>query len=138
MEFIQQNLLLVAIAVTSGAMLLATFIRRPGGKGLSPTQATLLINREDALTIDVREPAEFTAGHVADSRNIPAGQIKDRLTELEKFKERPLILICQSGARSATACAQLTKAGFTKVHSLDGGIDAWVQGGLPIRKGARK
>lgn len=139
MEFIQHNILLVAVAVTSGVMLLATFIRRPGaGKSVTPTQATLLINREDALTIDVREANEYAAGHLPDSRNIPAGKLSERLGELEKFKERALIVVCQSGARSATAAAQLGKAGFTKVHNLEGGIAKWVEAGLPIKKGGKK
>ncbi|MBK1681213.1 rhodanese-like domain-containing protein [Rhodocyclus tenuis] len=139
MEFIQQNILLVAVAVTSGVMLLASFIRRPGsGKSVTPTQATLLINREDALTIDVREPNEYAAGHLPDSRNIPAAKLAERIGELEKFKERALIVVCQSGARSASASAQLGKAGFTQVHNLEGGIAKWVEAGLPIKKGGKK
>jgi rhodanese-related sulfurtransferase len=139
LEFIQHNILLVAVAVTSGVMLLATFIRRPGsGKGVTPAQATLLINREDALTIDVREAAEYTAGHLPDSRNIPAAKLAERIGELDKFKERSLILVCQSGSRSAGACVQLGKAGFTKVHNLEGGLAAWVAAGLPVKKGGKK
>lgn len=139
MEFIQQNIYLVAIAVFSGAMLVFSTFRRPGGaNALSPTQATLLINREDAVVIDVREPAEYAAGHLPDSRNIPVGLLLDRIGEIEKFKDSPLILLCQSGVRSAGACPKLAKLGFTKVHNLDGGIEAWVQAGLPIKKGTKK
>lgn len=139
MEFIQQNIYLVAIAVFSGAMLLSTTFRRTGGaNSLSPTQATLLINREDAQVIDVREPAEYAAGHLPESRNIPAGELLDRIGEIEKLKDSPLIVICQSGVRSASACPKLGKLGFTRVNSLDGGIEAWVQAGMPIKKGAKK
>jgi rhodanese-related sulfurtransferase len=139
LEFIQQNIYLVAIAVFSGAMLLSTTFRSTGGaRSLSTTQATLLINREDAQVIDVREPAEYAAGHLADSRNIPAGQLEERIGELEKLKDQPLILICQTGPRSSGACTRLAKLGFAKVHSLDGGIESWVQAGLPIKKGTKK
>ncbi len=139
MEFIQQNIYLVAIAVFSGAMLLSTTFRSSGGaRSLSTTQATLLINREDAQLLDVREPAEYAAGHLPDSRNIPAAQLEARIGELEKLKDSPLIVICQTGVRSSGACNRLTKLGFGKIHSLDGGIEAWVQAGLPIRKGTKK
>lgn len=139
MEFIQQNIYLVAIAVFSGAMLLSTTFRPTGGKNsLSPVQATLLINREDAQVIDVREPAEYAAGHLPESRNIPAGQLEERVGELEKLKDQPLIVLCQTGARATGACTRLTKLGFSKVHSLDGGIESWVQAGLPIKKGTKK
>lgn len=139
MDFIQQNIYLVAIAILSGAMLLVTSLRRPGGgNAVTPAQATLLINREDAVIIDVREPDEYAAGHLPESRNIPAGKLEERVGELEKYKDTPLILVCQSGARSAGSCARLGKLGFAKTHNLAGGVGAWVEAGLPIRKGGRK
>jgi len=139
LEFIQQNIYLVIIAVLSGAMLLTTSFRRPGvGNALTPTQATLLINRENALVIDVREPAEYVAGHLPESRNIPAAQLESRIGELEKFKDSPLILVCQSGARSSGACTKLGKLGFSKVQNLDGGVAAWSEAGLPLKKGSKK
>lgn len=139
MEFIQQNLILIASAVVSGSMLLFMSIRRPGGAhALTPTQATLLINREDAQVIDVREPDEFVAGHLPDSRNIPVGRLDERVGELDKLKTAPLILVCQTGARTSGACKKLEKLGFTRVHVLDGGINAWRTAGLPLKKGAKK
>lgn len=139
MEFIQQNIYLVVIAILSGAMLLVTSLRRPGGSNaVTPTEAILLINREDALMLDVREAAEYINGHVPDSRNIPAGQLEERVGELDKFKNTPLVLICQSGARSSSACSRLAKLGFTRVHNLSGGIGAWAQAGLPLKKGNKK
>jgi rhodanese-related sulfurtransferase len=140
LEFIQQNMYLVAIAVISGAMLLFTTLRRPGGSrnSLTATQATLLINREDAQIIDVREPDEYVSGHLPESRNFPLGQIEGRAGELDKFKDTPLILVCQSGSRSAGACSQLAKLGFARVHNLEGGINAWRASGLPLKKGAKK
>ncbi len=139
MEFIQQNLLLVAVAVVSGSMLLGLSFRRPGGaKALTPTQATMLINRENAQLIDIREPNEYVSGHLLDSRNIPAGALAERVGELEQLKDKPLILVCQSGARSSSACATLAKHGFARVHTLEGGVAAWSEAGLPLKKGARK
>ncbi len=139
MEFIQQNLLLVLMALGSGGALIAMSMRRPGGRGgVTPTQATLLINREDAQVIDVRGSDEYVSGHLPDSRNIPLEQLEARAGELEKFKDTPVILVCQTGARSSGACKQLEKLGFTKVNNLDSGIAGWRSAGLPLKKGAKK
>ena len=139
MEFIQQNIYLVAIALVSGLGLLVLTFRRPGDRNsLSATQATQLINREDAQVIDVREPAEYAAGHLPESRNIPAAQLSGRITELDKYKETPLILVCQTGPRSTGACNQLIAQGFARVHNLEGGIAGWREAGLPLKKGTKK
>ena len=139
MEFIQQNIFLVAIAAVSGIAFLVLSLRTAGGKNsLTPTQATLLINREDAQIIDVREPDEYVAGHLPESRNIPLGRLEERAGELDKFKDAPLILVCKTGARTVGACKQLEKLGFTRAHALEGGIEAWRTAGLPLKKGAKK
>ncbi len=139
MEFIEQNILLVAVALVSGTMLLIVSFRRPGGpQAVTVTQAAMLVNRENAQFVDVREPNEYVGGHLADARNIPAASLSERVGELETMKDRPLILVCQSGSRSADACKTLIKLGFTRVHSLEGGVAAWSEAGLPLKKGARK
>jgi rhodanese-related sulfurtransferase len=139
LEFIQQNLLLVLLAVGSGAALLFTSLRRPGGRnGVTSTQATLLINRENAVVVDVRATDEYVAGHLPESRNIPLDQLEARVSELDSKKEAPLILVCQTGARSAGACKQLEKLGFARVSNLEGGIAGWRSAGLPLKKGAKK
>jgi rhodanese-related sulfurtransferase len=139
LEFIQQNMFLIAIAIVSGTMLAVVSFRRPAGRNsLTPTQATLLINREDAQIIDVREPDEYVAGHLPESRNFPLARLEERAGELEKAKNSPVILVCQSGARSSGACKQLEKLGFTKVHNLDGGVNAWRAAGMPLKKGSKK
>ena len=109
-------------------------IMRPSGNSVSPGEATQLINREDAVVIDVREAGEYNAGHLLDARHIPLGELAKRTAELDKFKDKPIILNCQSGARSASACSILSKAGFARVHNLEGGIAAWEQAGMPISR----
>ena len=134
-DFIKDNLPWVGLAAFSGGMLLwQTWQARGGGAGVSPMQATLMINREDAVVVDVREPAEYGGGHIPNSRHIPLSQLVKRLPELEKFKERTIIINCASGNRSASACGALRRAGFAKVFNLSGGISAWAQAGLPITK----
>jgi len=139
LEFIVQNSMLITAAVISGGMFLVFTFYRPGNKAaLTTTQATLLINREDAVVIDVRQPDEYIAGHLPESRNIPLGQLEERAAELDKFKDTPLIMVCQTGARSDSACKKLEKLGFSKLNNLAGGINACRDAGLPLKKGTKK
>ena len=122
--------------VSSGLMLLWPLLTGGGGKGLSPAEATLMINRQDAVVVDVRETNEWGEGHIAGARHIALGQLDKRIAELEKFKSRPIIVCCASGSRASGACGQLKKAGFEQVFNLDGGLSAWTGASLPLtRKG---
>ena len=132
-----QNLLLLSIAVISGIGLIWPLVR-PAGNEVNPGQATLLINREDAHVIDVREAAEFAGGHLPEARNIPLARLADRVAEIDRFKEKPVILCCASGMRSGKAGSELKKLGFTRIYNLAGGIDAWVGAGYPVKKGTRE
>ena len=138
MEFINQNILLIAVVVVSGLGLLWPLVVGGAKNEVSPAQATLLINREDAHVIDVREVDEFAGGHLPEARNVPLAKLADRISEIEKFKDKPVIVCCASGMRSAKASGELAKLGFVQVHSLAGGVDAWVGAGYPIKKGTRK
>ena len=129
-EFIQQNVFLVILALTSGGMLVWTLFQ--GGNGISPAEATLKINRDDAVVIDVRDNAEWAAGRIAGARHMALDQLPKRLGELDKFKERPLVVYCASGNRSASACSMLRKAGFAQVFNLEGGLPAWREANLPV------
>ncbi|MCX7179519.1 MAG: rhodanese-like domain-containing protein [Proteobacteria bacterium] len=128
----QNNLMYVILALTSGGMLLWNLMSNSGGDRVSPMQATLLLNREDALMIDVRETAEWASGHIPNARHIALGQLDKQLSEIEKYKTRPLIVSCQTGNRSSTACGKLKKLGFEKVFNLAGGVAAWREAGLPM------
>ncbi len=123
----------IGLAAFSGGMLIFKTING-GGPAVTPMEATLLINREDALVVDVREQNEYSAGHIPNARFMPLGQVKDRLSELDKFRDRAVIVACRSGNRSASACSTLRKHGFSKVFNLTGGIDAWEQASLPVTK----
>lgn len=139
MDFIQHNILMVVLAVVSGSLLVFTSFRRGGGRNaVTPTQATILINRENAQIIDIRESDDYINGHLPEARNISESRLDERVGELDKFKDTPLILVCQSGARTAAACKKLEGLGFNRVHSLDGGINAWREAGLPLKRGSKK
>lgn len=135
MDFIVDNIFLIGIAFISGAMLVFPMIRRgAGGPYVNTTEATRLINREDALVIDVREPAEYAKGRMLGAKNIPLEQLGSRLGELEKHKSKPLILACDSGRRSGDAVSLLRAKGFDKAFNLAGGFNGWQQTGLPVEK----
>ncbi len=130
------NMVLFGLAITSGGMLLfPLFTRgmRPGAE-VGPAEAVMLINRKDALVLDVRDDGEFTSGHINNARHVPEKQLVDRMKELEKFKAKPVIVSCASGRRSTTVADSLRKQGFTDVVALRGGILAWSQAGMPLEK----
>lgn len=137
MDFITQNALLITLVVFSGLGLIWPMLAGSAGNQVNPGEATLLINREDAHVIDVREVSEFSAGHVPEARNIPLSKLAERAGEIEKFKDKPVIVCCASGMRSGKACNELKKLGFTRLHNLAGGIDAWSSAGYPVKKGSR-
>lgn len=133
MAFITENILLIAIAFASGAMLLwPMIVKRSAGASLDTLGATRLINDSQALVLDVRAPGEFEAGHLPHARNLPLAELDRRLGELPAG--RPLIVCCNSGMTSAKAAASLRKAGRADVFNLDGGLNAWRQAGLPVVK----
>jgi len=138
MDFITQNVLLISLVVISGLALLWPALIRPAGNEVNPGEATTLINREDARIVDVREADEFASGHLPDALNIPASKLSERVGELEKLKDKPIIFCCASGMRSGKASAELKKQGFARLYNLAGGVDAWVGAGYPVKKGTRK
>jgi rhodanese-related sulfurtransferase len=131
-KFLLDNIFLIVIAFVSGAMLLWPLVNRQlAGATVNTLQATRLIN-DGAVVLDVRETAEFAAGHVANSRNIPTGELDKRIAELPAGK--PVVVVCASGSRSARAAAVLRKSGRADVFCLDGGLSGWQQAGLPVVK----
>jgi len=138
-EFLQDNWYWAALAAFSGGFLLFDSVRTQGDKSsLSPVQATLKINREDAIVIDVREQNEFIKGHIPNARHIPLGAIEQRASELDAHKDKPVILCCAMGSRSASAAQTLRKLGFEQVFNLQGGMSSWQQAGQPVSTKRKK
>lgn len=92
---------------------------------------------QGALLIDVREADEYTSGHAPGSVLIPLGQLDKRLKEIEDFRNKPIVLICRSGRRSAAAAEILQKAGFSDTRNVEGGMISWEKAGLPVMQGMR-
>ncbi len=133
-EFIGHHPILVGIF----AVLLVLFIRNEtqrGGKGVSPQELVNLVNKEGAIVLDVRDSKEFAAGHIVDAVNVPHTALESRLSELEKYKEKPVTIVCKMGQHAGTAGAILRKAGFASVSRLSGGMTEWRNQNLPVVKG---
>ena len=136
MQFISNNIIPISLALFSGAMLLWSLFgnRLRGIKEVDAPAALQLINHKNALVLDVREPNEFESGHVLNSRLIPLGKLKQRMGELEKHKDQPIVVVCRSGNRSGTASYLLGKQDFTQIYNLAGGVLAWQKAKLPLEK----
>lgn len=130
------NLMLFGTAVITGGMLIWPLINRPfrQAKEIGVAEAVQLINRRDAVVVDVRDSGEYAAGHIANARHIPEGQLADRLKELDKFRSRPIIVSCRAGSRAAGVVGVLAKNSFSEVFALRGGVAAWQQAGMPLVK----
>jgi len=127
--------MLVSVALASGGLLLWPMLKGATEGGLTSAAAVQLINREKAVVVDVCEADEFAAGHVGGAKHIALNQLEERLPAVVKNKTLPLILVCQSGARSGRAVAIAKKLGYEKAQSLVGGLGAWKSANLPIEKG---
>lgn len=106
-----------------------------GFKAVNPAGLTALINRNDALLIDVSPMGDFEKGHIAGARNVQVSQFDPENKMLAKVRELPVAVACRTGAASADAAKRLVKAGFKQVFWLDGGVAAWQQANLPLVKG---
>ncbi len=136
MQFVQNNIWLVLIAVTSGIMLLWSFFgnRLRGVKEVDCAAALQMINHKEACVLDVREPDEYKSGHLLNAKSIPLGKLRERIGEMERYRDKPIVVVCRSGNRSATACALLGRDGFAQVYNLAGGVTAWQKASLPLER----
>ncbi|HJV72062.1 rhodanese-like domain-containing protein [Ideonella sp.] len=132
MSFLIENWIPAVMALVSGALLLWPVLQRGAqGGAISPSEAVRLINREKAVVIDVCEPAEYAAGHVAGSRSIPLGTLEGS-KDLPSNKTLPLVVVCASGMRASRAAGTLRKAGYANAQVLAGGLKAWREANLPV------
>lgn len=134
--YLQNNIWTILIALTSGAMLFWSFFgnRLRGIKDVDHIAATQLINHKSALVLDVREQGEYDSGHILNSKLVPLGKLRERIGELEKYRDKPILVVCRSGMRSASACALLGKQGFAQAYNLEGGVMAWQKASLPLER----
>lgn len=136
MQFVIDNIFPISIALLSGFMLFWNSFgnRIRGIKDVDCQGAMQLINHKRAVVLDVREDNEYKSGHVLNAKHIPLGKLSQRLGELEKYREQPIVVVCRSGNRSCAASALLGKQGFSQIYNLNGGVTAWRKANLPLEK----
>ena len=134
--FFAENFILLAALGVILALILRMEIKRAtrGFKDITAAEAVQLINKEDAVVVDVRESNELVHGSIRNAKHMALSVLKQRVEELQKHADQPVIAYCKSGHRSAEACAILKKNNFTNVMSLKGGIEAWKVANLPVVK----
>jgi rhodanese-related sulfurtransferase len=129
------TILVIAILIVSFMLLNNIFGEKLRGyTSITPVESTQMINHDDALVLDVREMNEYSEGHILNSVHIPLANLKTRIGEIEKHKDKKVIVACRSGHRSSHACANLKKNGFEQVFNLRGGVMAWENANLPLTK----
>ena len=135
-EFVGNHpVLFLAFFGTLGLLLASEFSRRLSGmKSVGPVEATQLSNRENAVFLDIRDEGEYRAGHIPEAIHIPLKRLPERVAELGKKKDFPIIAYCRSGSRSTRAGSILKKHGFENVYNLGGGLTAWQGANLPVSK----
>lgn len=136
MQFIQDNVWMIFVAISSGLMLLWSFFgnRLRGVQEVDCVAALQMINHKNAVILDVREEKEFNAGHILNAKHIPLGKLAGRIGELERNRGQPIVVMCRTGQQSASACMLLGKQGFEQAYNLAGGLQAWLKAGLPLEK----
>ena len=137
MNFLTQidNLALIALLLVSGiALFLPTLSTLIGGKGLSPTEATIWINRRKAHVLDLRSEEAFKSGHLPGAKFVNAAGLTAAIEKLKLDKKNPVVLVCDTGSQSRKLVAETQKLGFAEVGSLDGGVQAWIAAALPLVK----
>jgi rhodanese-related sulfurtransferase len=136
MSFFINNWMLELIMVLSGGMLLWPLVqgRFSKMKEVGTLQVTQLINRQNAVLLDVREQKELAGGRLPNAVHIPLSELGNRGSELAKLTSRPVVAYCERGQRSRAAGAVLAKLGFADVYQLTGGFRAWKDAGLPVEK----
>ncbi|WP_404364835.1 rhodanese-like domain-containing protein [Marinobacter sp.] len=132
-EFVVNHYILVSLFVVLLAALFLLETRR-GGRKISPQAAVGLINRDEAVILDIRDRKEVKEGSISGSIHIPLSGLKDKLTQLNKHKDKEIIVVDKMGQHSATAVKQLNAEGFDKVSRLNGGIAEWRASNLPLVK----
>lgn len=132
MVFVSEQWLLVSIMFVLTVTLLVIESRK-GGKSLNYHEATRLVNKGEAVILDVREKKDFSAGHIVDAIHIPYAKVTDRMSELEKHKSKVIVVVDKMGQHAAAATKTLREAGW-QAQRLSGGMAEWQAQNLPVVK----
>lgn len=133
LDFITNHILLTAGWFLSGLLLLVS-IKKGAVAAVSSQQLVNMVNRQEALIVDIRSAEEFSKGHITAAKNIQLSKLNNQLSELEKWKNKPIIVVCNAGIQANGASTLLTKQGFEQVYKLQGGMQSWLSDSLPVTK----
>ena len=135
-EFVIKHWPLVGAFAIVCILLFFEETKSQGGRSgqLTPAGVTHLINREDAVVIDLRDASAFREGHIVNAKNIAFDDFERHQEKLDAYRDRPVILMDAMGSKTAQLVTRLQKAGFQKVSALKGGMDAWKLAGMPVTK----
>ena len=131
LEFLAQEWILV-LALLVVVVMLVWHETRKAGPSVTPQQAINLINSEQGVFVDLRDNADYRQGHIIDTLHIPSTKLEERVAELVKYKDKPVVLVCKMGQQSGAASKQLKAAGFTRVYRMTGGMMEWSNLQLPV------
>jgi rhodanese-related sulfurtransferase len=131
LEFLINHWILTSLWVIIFAALLA-YLQKKGGKAVGIHEATRLINQSNGLILDIRDKKVFDKGHIVNAINIPLAKLEERMIELEKNKNNPLIVVCQMGHQSGDGVKKLEAQGYSQVYKMSGGMTEWQTQGLPL------
>ena len=131
LEFIAEQWLL-ALALATTLTMLFLHESRKAGPAVTPQQAINLVNSEEGVFVDIRDGKDFKAGHIVEARHIPLGQLANRMNELEKFRDKPIIVVCRLGQSATGATRQLRANGFERAQKMTGGMMEWNSLKLPV------
>ena len=138
MSFITEHWVMVSLFVV---VMILIFIEEAKSKGfgmqVTPSEATRMMNSDEAVVIDVRTKAVFSGGHIVNAINIPESEFKAKVAELSQYKEQQVIIVCASGTKAGPLAMLLKKQGFEKISVIGGGISEWIKSGLPLIKGKK-
>lgn len=136
-EFVSQHLFLVLAFVGLTVFLVGSLLSRftRGYREVTPAELTTLINRENALVVDLSPQADFQKAHIPGSRHVAPSQFDPEHKDLVKVKDRPVVIVCRNGMTAGGAAKRLLKAGFTRVYVLGGGVAQWQSAELPLARG---
>ena len=135
--FATNNGMLSAVWVALVVMLIVTTVKMQLSpiKQISTQDLTLLMNREEGIALDIRKEKEFKVGHILDAKHLPSEKItKNGFASLEKYKDKPIIVVCNAGISAVAIANDLHKGGFARVSVLKGGMNSWTSAGLPLAK----
>lgn len=132
-EFISNHLMLFAGWLIAGSLLLIN-IKKNALNSVSSQQLVNLVNKQQAVVIDIRAHKDFANGHITSAQNILPSELTQKGKDLEKWKNNPIVVVCNTGIQANNSCNTLKNLGFEQIFKLQGGMQSWMADNMPVTK----